>query len=90
MQRMRILLQQKESGLYYSETGEWIPGSTEAMEFLNSSAAIDFCASKQLSGVQLVLKFPDHKYEIVIPVLPIPNQDSLSRRATPRAGARPG
>jgi hypothetical protein len=90
MHRMRILLQQKETGLYYSETGEWTPGSAEAMEFVNSSAAIDYCAGNHLSGVQLVLKFPEQKYEIVIPVLPISSQDSMTRRANPRPGAPPG
>ena len=70
MQHMRILLQQIESGFYYSETGGWSPDSAEARDFLNSTAAIDFCLAERISGIQLVLKFPEEKHEIVIPVLP--------------------
>ena len=44
--------------------------SVEAMDFVSSTAAIDFCAINKLSGVQLVLKFDEEKYDIVLPVLP--------------------
>jgi hypothetical protein len=71
MQHMRILLQQIESGLYYSETGNWSPISAEAKDFLDSTAAIELCLAEKFFGVQLVLKFPEEKREIVIPVLPI-------------------
>jgi len=84
MQHMRILLQQIESGFYYSETGDWSPDSAEAREFLDSSAAIDLCLTEKLLGIQLVLKFPEEKHEIVIPVLPshanlAMGQDALRR-----------
>jgi hypothetical protein len=85
MQNMRILLQQIESGFYYSETGDWSPVSTEARDFLNSTAAIDFCLVQQLSGIQLVLKFPEEKHEIVIPVLPVHANGAIEHNALRRA-----
>lgn len=69
MQPMRILLQQIDSGFYYSETGAWSPNCTEARDFLDSTAAIELCLAQKLVGIQLVLKFPEEKHEIVIPVL---------------------
>jgi hypothetical protein len=39
------------------------------MDFLSSTAAIDFCVTNKLSGVQLVLKFEEHRYDIVLPVV---------------------
>jgi len=67
---MRILLQQKETGLYFKDVGSWTRVSLEAKDFVCSTAAIDFCAANKLSGVQLVLKFDEQKYDIVLPVLP--------------------
>jgi hypothetical protein len=69
MQRMRILLQQKETGLYFKDIDAWSRGSAEAMDFVSSTAAIDFCVTNKLNGVQLVLKFEEEKYDIVLPVI---------------------
>lgn len=67
---MRILLQQKDSGLYFKDIDSWTRTSIEAMDFTSSTAAIDFCAVNRISNVQLVLKFDEQKYDIVLPVLP--------------------
>jgi hypothetical protein len=66
---MRILLQQKETGLYFKDIASWTRNTSEAMDFLSSTAAIDFCVSNKLNGVQLVLKFEEHQYDIVLPVI---------------------
>ena len=65
---MRILVQQKETGLYFKDVGSWTRKSSEAMEFVSSTAAIDFCAINKLNGIQLVLKFDEQKCDIVLPV----------------------
>jgi hypothetical protein len=69
MKRMRILLQHKETGLYFQDIDAWARTSSEAMDFVSSTAAIDFCVANKLAGVQLVLKFDEQKYDIVMPVL---------------------
>ena len=65
---MRILLQQKATGLYFRDIDAWSANSEDAMDFVSSTAAIDFCGSNKLNGVQLVLKFDEEKYDIVLPV----------------------
>lgn len=65
---MRILLQQKETGLYFKDIDSWTLESSEAMDFLSSTAAIDFCVSNKLPGVHIVLKFEEQKCDIVLPV----------------------
>jgi len=65
---MRILLQQKETGLYFKDIESWDPNPFEAMDFLSSTAAIDFCVANKISNVQLVLKFDEQRYDIVMPV----------------------
>ena len=67
---MRILVQQKDSGLYFRDIGAWVRQSSEAMDFVSSAAAIDFCVANKLSEVQIVLNFEEHRYDIVIPVQP--------------------
>ncbi|MGO9203232.1 MAG: hypothetical protein ACLQM8_22140 [Limisphaerales bacterium] len=64
---MRIILQQKDSGLYFKSPNVWVHNSLEAVDFVNSTAAIEFCAQERLAGVQLVLKFERERYEIVLP-----------------------
>ncbi len=66
---MRILLQQKETGLYFKEVGGWAHNPADAMDFVNSTKAIDFCATHKITGVQLVLKFEEQLYEIVMPMV---------------------
>lgn len=66
---MRILIQQKNSGLYFQDIGAWTKNSAEAMDFLSSTSAIDFCVLNKISQVQLVLKFEEQQYDIVLPVL---------------------
>jgi hypothetical protein len=70
MQRMRIVLQQKETGLYFKDIGAWVRTSVEAMDFVSSTTAIEFCLANKLSGVHLVLKFEDQQYDIVMPAQP--------------------
>ena len=65
---MKILLQQKESGLYFRDVGSWVSDPSEAIDFLSSTSAIDFCVANKISHVQLVLKFDEQRYDIVLPV----------------------
>lgn len=68
---MRIVLQQKQTGLYFKDIDAWVRTSSEAMDFVNSTAAIEFCALNKLMEVQLVLKFEEEKYDIVLPLHPL-------------------
>jgi len=65
---MRILLQQTDTGLYFQDITAWVNDSAEAMDFVSSTAAIDFCTVNKLAGVQIVLKFEEEKCHIVLPV----------------------
>jgi hypothetical protein len=78
---MRILVQQKTSGLYFKDIDAWARTSAEAMDFVSSSAAIDFCVSNKLKDMQIVLKFEEQQYDIVLPVIPLnelPHERKLS------------
>jgi len=66
---MRILLQQKETGLYVGAHDDWSRDCSAARDFVSSSAAIDFCNQSGLQGIQLVLRFDEQKYDIVVPLI---------------------
>ena len=67
---MRILLQQKTTGLYCQDKDTWTAQPLQALEFPSSSKAVEFCVAQHLDGVQIVLKFEEECYDIVLPVLP--------------------
>ena len=77
---MKILLQKKESGLYFCDIDSWDPDPSHAMDFLSSTSAIDFCVANKISDVHLVLKFEEQRYDIVLPVLIPPNDPPESRK----------
>ena len=66
---MRILLQQKETGLYLKDLDSWTRDAQEAMDFLDSTQAMDFCKSHNVGGVQLVLRFDEEGCAIVMPLV---------------------
>ena len=80
MQRMRILIQQKQTGLYFKDIANWTEQRSEAMEFVSSTAAIDFCLQNKLADVQMVLRFDEEQAEIVLPLI---NDMGLSREDRP-------
>jgi len=66
---MRILLQQKDTGLYLQEFRTWTRDPAEAMDFLSSTRAIEFCVTHRIVDAQLVLKFEEEHYDIVLPMM---------------------
>ena len=80
MQRMRILIQQKQTGLYFKDNANWTEQRSEATEFVSSTAAIDFCLQNKLADVQMVLRFDEEQAEIVLPLI---NDMGLSREDRP-------
>ena len=67
MQRMRIFLQQTVTGLYLKDVDMWTSDRSEAMEFVSSTKALEFCERNKLDAVQVVLRFEEEHYEIVLP-----------------------
>ena len=81
MQRMRIFLQQRETNLYLKDVDIWTSDRSEAMEFVSSTTALEFCQINKLDAVQVVLRFEEERYEIVLPdvISQPPQQDRPSR-----------
>jgi hypothetical protein len=72
---MKALLQQLGTGLYFLKQGEWTANYQEAYDFKSSVNARGFCLKQGLMSVQIVLKFDNEKYDIVLPAYyPMQNQ----------------
>ena len=71
---MKVLLQHKESGLYLKERGVTTDNRTEAMDFLSSTQAIEFCAAHKINGMQIVLRFDEQHFDIVLPMVMNPKR----------------
>lgn len=65
---MKVLLQHKESGLYLKEAGEMTGSPAEAKDFLSSTQAINYCVAHKISGMQIVLRFHEQHFDIVLPM----------------------
>ena len=65
---MKVLLQHKESGLYLKEVGVTTPDRVDAMDFLSSTQAIEYCADHKITGMQIVLRFDEQHFDIVLPM----------------------
>lgn len=79
---MRILLQHKGTGLYLRDVDAWSANSAEALDFVSSTAALDFCTANHVDQVQLVLRFEEEKYDIVLPVIAGMDYQTESPRPT--------
>lgn len=77
---MKVLLQHKDSGLYLKEAGVTTSDRAEAMDFLSSTQAIDFCATRRITGMQIVLRFDEQHFDIVLPMT-INHRQSRARAA---------
>jgi len=80
---MKVLLQNIESGLYLKEAGVTTSDRAEAKDFLSSTRAIEFCAAHKIAGMQIVLRFDEQHFDIVLPMTV--NRRSNPIRSTPAA-----
>lgn len=69
--------------MYFRDIDSWIADASEAMDFVSSTQALEFCAVNKLDAVQIVLKFEHEKYEIVLP--DVAAQPSRIHRPAPTA-----
>ena len=67
---MKVLLQDLKTRLYLQGVGGWTADTNGALDFQNSSRAIEFWQDNDLLNVQIVLKYAENKSDVVLDVLP--------------------
>jgi hypothetical protein len=79
--RMKILVQNCLTHLYFKSPTEWTDNPHEAKTFSTSENAILYCAEHQIPAVQIVLKFEPARYDITVPITEECEQSAGSQKA---------
>lgn len=66
---MKVVLQNKLSRFYLAEDGKWTADHLKVRDFGSSLRAMDFLQTNKVENAQVVLKFQDTKYDIVLQAL---------------------
>ena len=73
---MKIVLQHKMTRLYFAADDKWSAHPDEARDFGTSLRALDFVRQLDLDEADIVLKFADPRYDIVLRTPPLrPGQE---------------
>jgi hypothetical protein len=67
---MKVLLQDLDTRLYLKGLVGWTDDPSEALDFQDTTRAIEFWNDNDLLKVQVVLKYNDTKDDVVFAVLP--------------------
>ena len=67
---MKVLLQDLKSRLYLQGVAGWTADPNQALDFENTSRAIEFWKDNDLLNVQIILKYNGSQYDVVLDVLP--------------------
>ena len=78
---MKVLLQDLETRLYFKGMGGWTNETSDALDFENTSRAIEFWRDNDLLNVQIILKYGEAKYDVVLDVLPAREHLKVSKSA---------
>ena len=64
---MKVLIQNPMTLSYLAGDSKWTRRSEEAVDFSESRKAAAFCFEHRLLDMQIVLKFPDPRYDVQMP-----------------------
>jgi len=64
---MKVLIQNPLTLSYFRAERKWTADPGEAWDFKDSRNAARFCAEHDMLGHEIVLKFPDARYDVHMP-----------------------
>ena len=65
---MRVLVQNCATGLYRAENSNWTTSYRDALNFMGTVQALDYCVDNEMENVRIVLKFSDNVGDVLLPV----------------------
>ncbi len=63
---MRVLVQDTKTHLYLGQAASWTSDFNSAVNFQRTIKALDFLAMSQIKDAQIVMKFEDDQYDILL------------------------
>src|SRR5437764_14142086 len=67
---MKVIIRDMETGLYLDGPVHWNPSQSEAMEFENSIAALEFCVAQKVHNVEILLLLGDPRTDVPLRLFP--------------------
>ena len=64
--RMRIVLREKATGLYYLDEKTWTPNAQQARAFENTWEALRFCREQKLPPTIVMMKAAKDTYDVAV------------------------
>ncbi|HWH71489.1 MAG TPA: hypothetical protein VNT26_19085 [Candidatus Sulfotelmatobacter sp.] len=61
---MKVLLRNTETGLFYAGPDKWTPSYSEALDFQDTSLAIDVVCEAKLKAMEVLMQFDNPFFEI--------------------------
>jgi len=65
---MKVLVQNPLTLSYMQKPEGWTGNPEQASAFPDTRSAIQFCREHDLADMQVVLKFPDERFDVQLPV----------------------
>jgi hypothetical protein len=65
---MKVLIQNPLTLSYLQNVGTWTSDPDKACSFGDSRSAIQFCLNNDMDDMQVVLKGPDPRFDVQVPV----------------------
>ena len=66
---MKVLIQDPDTLCYYQSPGNWTSEPDEGLAFEDSHVAAQYCFEQGFDHAQVILKFEDEQYDVVLPVI---------------------
>ena len=70
MYAVRVLLRNKETGLYLAGIGREVGASRHALDFPSLSQAAKFALEQQVPDLEIVLSYANEAHQVPLPLLP--------------------
>jgi hypothetical protein len=86
---MKVLIQNPLTLSYFRAERKWTADPGEAWDFKDSRNAARYCAENDMLGLEIVLKFPDERYDVHMPAWAAAPQRMERATAESRTGSRP-
>ena len=64
---MKVLIQNPLTLSYYENDHKWTANPEGAMDFKNTRNAASYCSEHDLLDMEIVLKFPQDRYDVHVP-----------------------
>lgn len=65
---MKVLVKDCASRRYVKDDNQWTDNPLEAREFSSSVAAVNFCVLHHVEKAEVVLKAPNDRYDVHLPL----------------------